>query len=118
MSPVWQQKKLREFCKANGIVLTAFSPLGAIGCSWGTNHVMENEVLQEIAKARGKTVAQVLFNISSNWKDCKHQAFNALGKKEIIYIYIHTHTQHTHIRENHDTFQLYFIKFLIEMEDE
>jgi diketogulonate reductase-like aldo/keto reductase len=66
MSPVWQQKKLREFCKANGIVLTAFSPLGAIGCSWGTNHVMENEVLQEIAKARGKTVAQVLFNISSN----------------------------------------------------
>jgi diketogulonate reductase-like aldo/keto reductase len=66
MSPVWQQKKLTEFCKANRIVVTAFSPLGAKGSSWGTNHVMENEVLQEIAKARGKTVAQVLFNISSN----------------------------------------------------
>jgi hypothetical protein len=90
MSPVWQQKKLIEFCKANGIVVTAFSPLGAKGSSWGTNHVMENEVLQEIAKARGKTVAQVLFNISSNCKDCKHQAFNALEKK-INYIFIYTH---------------------------
>ncbi|XP_062174863.1 non-functional NADPH-dependent codeinone reductase 2-like [Alnus glutinosa] len=59
MSPVWQQTKLIEFCKANRIVVTAFSPLGAKGSSWGTNHVMENEVLQEIAKARGKTVAQV-----------------------------------------------------------
>ncbi|XP_059452857.1 non-functional NADPH-dependent codeinone reductase 2-like [Corylus avellana] len=59
MSPVWQQKKLIDFCKANGIVVTAFSPLGAKGTSWGTNHVMENEVLMEIAKARGKTVAQV-----------------------------------------------------------
>jgi len=41
-----------------------------------------------------------------------------LWEKKKLYIYIHTHTQHTHIRENHDTFQLYFIKFLIEMEDE
>ncbi|KAE8124373.1 hypothetical protein FH972_019267 [Carpinus fangiana] len=31
MSPIWQQKKLRDFCKANGIVVTAFSPLGAKG---------------------------------------------------------------------------------------
>ncbi|PRQ36777.1 putative oxidoreductase [Rosa chinensis] len=59
MSPFWQQKKLREFCKANGIVVTAFSPLGAIGTSWGTNYVLESKVLNEIAKARGKTVAQV-----------------------------------------------------------
>lgn len=93
MSPVWQQKKLIEFCKANGIVVTAFSPLGAKGSSWGTNHVMENEVLQEIAKARGKTVAQVLFNISSNWKDCKHvPSFQCFGKKKKLYMYIYTHT--------------------------
>ncbi|KAG6680617.1 hypothetical protein I3842_13G051500 [Carya illinoinensis] len=59
MSPVWQQKKLTEFCKPNGIIVTAFSPLGASGSSWGTNHVMENETLKEIAKTRGKTVAQV-----------------------------------------------------------
>ncbi|GMY26718.1 non-functional NADPH-dependent codeinone reductase 2-like isoform X2 [Fagus crenata] len=59
MNPVWQQKKLIEFCKANGIIVTAFSPLGAKGSSWGTNDVMDNEALKEIAKARGKTVAQV-----------------------------------------------------------
>ncbi|KAF2307050.1 hypothetical protein GH714_024534 [Hevea brasiliensis] len=59
MSPVWQQKKLRELCKAKGIVLTAYSPLGAKGTRWGTNAVMDNEVLNEIAKAHGKTVAQV-----------------------------------------------------------
>ncbi|CAN6548873.1 unnamed protein product [Malus baccata var. baccata] len=59
MSPFWQQKKLRDFCKANGIVVIAFSPLGAIGSSWGTNHVLESKVLQDIAEARGKTIAQV-----------------------------------------------------------
>ncbi|XP_050287414.1 non-functional NADPH-dependent codeinone reductase 2-like isoform X2 [Quercus robur] len=59
MNPVWQQNKLTEFCKANGIIVTAFSPLGAKGVSWGTNDVMDNEVLKEIAKTRGKTVAQV-----------------------------------------------------------
>ncbi|CAL8994152.1 unnamed protein product [Prunus brigantina] len=59
MSPFWQQKKLRDFCKANGIVVTGFSPLGAMGTSWGTNHVMESKVLQDIGEARGKTIAQV-----------------------------------------------------------
>lgn len=62
MNPIWQQKKLREFCLANDIIVTAFSPLGAKGSSWGTNLVLENQVLKDIAKARGKTVAQVLYN--------------------------------------------------------
>ncbi|PON99053.1 Aldo/keto reductase, partial [Trema orientale] len=59
MNPTWQQKNLIEFCSANNIVVTAFSPLGAKGASWGTNEVLDNEVLKAIAKARGKTVAQV-----------------------------------------------------------
>ncbi|XP_060214402.1 non-functional NADPH-dependent codeinone reductase 2-like [Lycium barbarum] len=54
VSPCWQQKKLREFCKSNGVLVVAYSPLGSIG-----TRVMENEVLKEIAKAKGKTVAQV-----------------------------------------------------------
>ncbi|PKI77131.1 hypothetical protein CRG98_002634 [Punica granatum] len=58
MNPVWRQKKLREFCLANSIFITAFSPLGASGTNWGTNLVVENEILQEIAKAREKTIAQ------------------------------------------------------------
>ena len=59
MNPVWQQKKLHDFCKSSGITITAFSPLGAKGASWGTNIVMENELLKKVAEARGKTVAQV-----------------------------------------------------------
>ncbi|GAB4839869.1 Non-functional NADPH-dependent codeinone reductase 2 [Ancistrocladus abbreviatus] len=59
VNPFWQQKKLIDFCKANGILVTAYSPLGAIGTFYGSNRVMECEVLKEIAKARGKTIPQV-----------------------------------------------------------
>ncbi|XP_062110425.1 NAD(P)H-dependent 6'-deoxychalcone synthase-like [Humulus lupulus] len=59
MNPTWQQKKLRKFCGEKNIIVTAFSPLGAIATSWGNNLVMDNEILADIAKARGKSVAQV-----------------------------------------------------------
>lgn len=59
INPVWQQKKLREFCKEHNIVLTAYAPLGATGTFWGNNKVLESEVLKEIAKAKGKTVGQI-----------------------------------------------------------
>ncbi|MBA0756298.1 hypothetical protein Gogos_022201 [Gossypium gossypioides] len=59
LNPLWQQKKLREFCKANGILLTAYAPLGAQGTIWGSNRILECELLKEIAKQKGKTVAQI-----------------------------------------------------------
>ncbi|EXB37713.1 putative NAD(P)H-dependent oxidoreductase 1 [Morus notabilis] len=59
MNPLWQQKKLRELCKEKGIIVTAYSPLGAKGTLWGKNWVMDCEVLQEIANQKEKTVAQV-----------------------------------------------------------
>ncbi|XP_031260388.1 non-functional NADPH-dependent codeinone reductase 2-like [Pistacia vera] len=59
MNLVWQQRKLIEYCKANNIIITAYSPLGAKGASWGTNRVLEDEALKQIANAHGKTVAQV-----------------------------------------------------------
>lgn len=59
MNPAWHQKKLKEYCEAKGIIVTAFSPLGAKGASWGTNEVMESDILKEIAEAHGKSVAQV-----------------------------------------------------------
>ncbi|XP_031287422.1 non-functional NADPH-dependent codeinone reductase 2-like [Pistacia vera] len=59
MSPLWQQNKLREFCNENGILVTAYAPLGARGTIWSSNRVMECEVLKGIAEAKGKTVAQV-----------------------------------------------------------
>ena len=58
---MWNQRKLREFCNANGIFVTAFSLLGASGTVWGSNRIMDYDVLKEIAEAKGKTVAQVLF---------------------------------------------------------
>lgn len=60
MNPLWNQKQLREFCKEKGIHVTAYSPLGANGTKWGDNRIVECDVLDEIAKARGKTTAQVI----------------------------------------------------------
>ncbi|KAI3910717.1 hypothetical protein MKW92_008478 [Papaver armeniacum] len=59
MNPTWQQKKLREYCQANNILVTAYSTLGAKGTGWGSNVVMGSEVLNQIALARGKSVAQI-----------------------------------------------------------
>lgn len=41
-------------------MLTAYASLGASGTIWGSNRVMENETLIQIANAKGKTLAQVL----------------------------------------------------------
>ncbi|KAG9457657.1 hypothetical protein H6P81_002165 [Aristolochia fimbriata] len=59
MNTGWQQKKLVGFCKEKGIHVTAWSPLGAPGASWGSYNVMNSPILEEIANARGKSVAQV-----------------------------------------------------------
>ncbi|KAK2971086.1 hypothetical protein RJ640_020504, partial [Escallonia rubra] len=39
MNPLWQQKELREFCKGHAIHVTAYSPLGANGTTWGDNRI-------------------------------------------------------------------------------
>jgi 3''-deamino-3''-oxonicotianamine reductase len=58
LNPTWQQRKLIEFCKDDGILVTAYSPLGGQSIS-KINRVLQSEVLEEIAEARGKSVAQV-----------------------------------------------------------
>ncbi|ERN11059.1 hypothetical protein AMTR_s00024p00111030 [Amborella trichopoda] len=59
MHPLWQQRKLREFCGEKGIQVYAYSPLGGAGATWGTNAVLDSVVLKEIAHAHGKSTAQV-----------------------------------------------------------
>ncbi|WVZ18052.1 hypothetical protein V8G54_005374 [Vigna mungo] len=59
MNPTWQQKQLREYCQAKGIIITAYSPLGAPGALWGSNYVVDNEFLKQIANTHGKSFAQV-----------------------------------------------------------
>ena len=59
LNPTWQQKNLREYCQKEGIIVTAYSPLGSVGSMWGSNGVMDNELLKQIGEAHGKSVAQV-----------------------------------------------------------
>ncbi|KAK4269767.1 hypothetical protein QN277_022880 [Acacia crassicarpa] len=58
MNLAWQQKKLLDYCKSKGIVITAVSPLRK-GASRGPNDAMESNVVKEIAQERGKSSAQV-----------------------------------------------------------
>ncbi|KAJ9708667.1 hypothetical protein PVL29_000609 [Vitis rotundifolia] len=59
MHPMWQQKELVDFCKTKGIHVTAYSPLGAISTSKRNNQTVASSLVEEIAKAHGKTSAQV-----------------------------------------------------------
>ncbi|KAK9105748.1 hypothetical protein Scep_022592 [Stephania cephalantha] len=57
MHPALRQKRLREFCKAKGIHVSAYSPLG--GKEWGFDVVLGNELLKDIAHNKEKSVAQI-----------------------------------------------------------
>ncbi|XP_020572783.1 D-galacturonate reductase-like [Phalaenopsis equestris] len=59
MHPAWQQVKLREYCKEKGIHVTAYSPIGGYNGPLLKNQLMDSDVLNDIAKARGKTFAQI-----------------------------------------------------------
>ncbi|KAK6921371.1 NADP-dependent oxidoreductase domain [Dillenia turbinata] len=59
MNVAWQQAQLREFCKDNGIHVSAWSPLGANGAHWGTLAVMESPIIKDIAASKQKSIAQV-----------------------------------------------------------
>jgi diketogulonate reductase-like aldo/keto reductase len=59
MNPVWKQRRLRDYCAEKGIHVTAYSPLGGQNWSGEGNAVLDSEVLADIAKARGKSLAQV-----------------------------------------------------------
>ncbi|KAF0890280.1 hypothetical protein E2562_002693 [Oryza meyeriana var. granulata] len=59
LNPVWQQKKLMEFCKEKGIHVTAYHPLGGQRRTSTVNPVLHSDVLKEIAEAKGKSVAQI-----------------------------------------------------------
>ncbi|KAL6596019.1 hypothetical protein ACP70R_047383 [Stipagrostis hirtigluma subsp. patula] len=70
VNPLWQQRKLREFCREKGVQICAYMPLGAKGTHWGSDSVMDTGVLHDIAKAKGKTVAQVCLRWVYEQGDC------------------------------------------------
>jgi aldehyde reductase len=64
-TPYLTQKKHIEFCKSQGIHITSYGPLGAPGGPGGqqTNDLaplLSHPVIEEIAKKRGKSTAQIL----------------------------------------------------------
>mmetsp|Transcript_38003 Transcript_38003/g.56517 ORF Transcript_38003/g.56517 Transcript_38003/m.56517 type:complete len:387 (-) Transcript_38003:626-1786(-) len=58
--PYLQQQKLVDYCQKRGVAVQAYSPLGTPGYHESDEpRVMEDSVLQSIASAHGKSVAQV-----------------------------------------------------------
>lgn len=53
--PFRQQTEMQRMCRECGTVMEAWSPL-----AWGKNEIFHNPVLTSIAKAHGKSVAQVV----------------------------------------------------------
>jgi diketogulonate reductase-like aldo/keto reductase len=62
LHPYLQQQELVQFCKSEGIAMTAYMPLGSPARSRtkGLPVIMEDEVILEIAGAHNKTPAQVM----------------------------------------------------------
>jgi len=59
-----QQQSLVKFCQSQGIAVTAFSPFGAksyfsLGMATSADDCFNDSVLQEIAKAHGKSIGQI-----------------------------------------------------------
>ncbi|KAF4364908.1 hypothetical protein F8388_020622 [Cannabis sativa] len=59
MHPMWRQAKLREVCGDHKIHVSAYSPLGGPGNSWGSTAVIDHPTIQSIAKERKATPPQV-----------------------------------------------------------
>ncbi|PON51025.1 Aldo/keto reductase [Parasponia andersonii] len=59
MHPMWRQAKLREVCRDHKIHVSAYSPLGGPGNSWGSTAVVDHPTIQSIAQKRKATPAQV-----------------------------------------------------------
>jgi diketogulonate reductase-like aldo/keto reductase len=58
--PLLQQNSLRAYCESKGILMCAYTSLGAPGSFYGSGDVMSHPIISEIAQKMGKTPAQVI----------------------------------------------------------
>jgi len=68
--PYFIQKRHIDYCRSEGVEITAYGPLGAPGLMGGKEDqpLLENPVILEIAKKHNKTAAQVLIRWSIEHK--------------------------------------------------
>lgn len=59
LHPRWQQQRLRAYCASVGIIVEAWSPLGAPGQKYGTHDLLANLTIKQIADKHHKTTAQI-----------------------------------------------------------
>lgn len=60
MHPMWQQRKLRDYCSTLNIHVSAWSPLGGSPTSQCAVSVMDHPIIKDISEKHGKTAAQVI----------------------------------------------------------
>lgn len=61
--PYLPQIKLKEFCESNGMLLTAFGPLGSPKRPWAGPEekvILDEPIVKQLAEKYKKTVAQIL----------------------------------------------------------
>lgn len=88
LNPAWQQRTLRAYCVDRGVHVAAYSPLGGQNWDGRGNAVLDSEVLAEIARARGKTVAQVALRwIHEQGVTCIVKSYNRERLKQNLEIF-------------------------------
>ncbi|XP_059073038.1 non-functional NADPH-dependent codeinone reductase 2-like isoform X2 [Cryptomeria japonica] len=96
MHPMWQQRKLRDYCSTLNIHVSAWSPLGGSPTSQCAVSVMDHPVIKEIAEKHGKSTAQVgyrhfdtasLYNSERPLGKALHAAFqNGLVNRDDVFV--------------------------------
>ncbi|XP_031100199.1 methylecgonone reductase-like isoform X1 [Ipomoea triloba] len=89
MSVAWQQGGLLKFCGEKGIHVSAWSPLGNLGAGfWGSHGILEIPLLQDIAQAKHKTIAQVALRwVYQKGASVIVKSFNKERMKENLHIF-------------------------------
>lgn len=73
--PYLIQKKLSDFCKEKGILITAYSPLGSPNRPWAKPDdpkLLDDKKLIELGKKYNKTSAQILLRYQVRIKILKY----------------------------------------------